>query len=130
LGIDRLLAGWDDENAFGVKTNWFGTARVRAGYSLGPALLYITGGAAALRVKNLYDNDTSNSLIFTRNETATGWTVGGGIEAALGGNWSAKTEYLYIDAGRQSVTEPDDGTHVFDNRFHVFRFGLNRKFGS
>ena len=130
LGIDRLLGGWNDGNAFGVKTDWYATARARAGYSTGPALLYVTGGAAFVRVKNLHDSDTSDALIASRSETATGWTVGGGIEAVLGGNWTAKTEYLYIDAGTQSVTEFDNGTHVFDNRFHVFRFGLNRKFGS
>jgi len=130
LGIDRLLRGWNDDNSFGVKTDWYGTVRGRAGYNTGSALVYVTAGGAFVRVRNIYDNDVSNESTTSHSKIAAGWTVGGGIEAALGGNWSAKTEYLYIDAGRQSVTEPDDGTHGFDNRFHVFRFGLNRKFGS
>jgi outer membrane immunogenic protein len=34
----------------------------------------------------------------------TGWTVGGGAEWALGGNWSAKFEYLYVDLGSFNTT--------------------------
>ena len=34
-----------------------------------------------------------------------GWTVGGGIEAMLARNWSAKAEYLYYDLGRTSYTD-------------------------
>ena len=33
------------------------------------------------------------------NDTKAGWTVGGGIEAALAGNWTAKVEYLHVDLG-------------------------------
>ncbi|OKO87412.1 hypothetical protein AC629_14415 [Bradyrhizobium sp. NAS80.1] len=45
----------------------------------------------------------------------------------LGGNWSAKAEYLYIDAGDASVSGADfnKGTAIFDNRFHVYRVGVN-----
>lgn len=128
LGIDRLLLNWNNDTGFGVKTDWYGTLRGRLGYSTGPALLYVTGGAAFLQVQN--SHEAVGVTVTSRSEWAAGWTLGGGIEASLGGNWSAKTEYLYIDAGNQTVSEPGDGTHVFDNRFHVFRFGLNRKFGS
>ena len=34
------------------------------------------------------------------NDFRTGWTAGGGIEAALAGNWTAKVEYLHVDLGR------------------------------
>ena len=64
---------------------------------------------------------------------AAGWTVGGGIEAVLVHNWTAKVEYLYIDAGHQDVFNSAlaGGTTMrFDNRFHVFRFGLNYQFAT
>jgi outer membrane immunogenic protein len=73
------------------------------------------------------------AAFFSSRSIATGWTVGAGIEAALAKNWSAKSEYLFVNAGSQNPFNPNfvDGgaTGHFDNRFHIFRFGLNRKFG-
>jgi outer membrane immunogenic protein len=122
LGIDRSFPEWPGGFVIGAKTDWYGTVRGRLGFSTGPALLYTTGGAAFVNVTNIADIGSSKKI-------ATGWTAGGGIEAALGGNWTAKTEYLYIDAGQRSILV-GASSNVFDNRFHVFRFGLNRKFGS
>ena len=33
-----------------------------------------------------------------------GWTWGSGLEAQLAGNWSLKTEYLYVDLGKVENT--------------------------
>ncbi len=69
---------------------------------------------------------------------STGWTVGGGLEYALGGGWSAKGEYLYFDTGedrnatifynygaqRSSLT-----AHSAGDTGHVVRFGVNYKWG-
>ena len=35
----------------------------------------------------------------SQSEWRNGWTIGGGIEAALNRNWSARVEYLYLDFG-------------------------------
>ena len=84
-----------------------------------------------MNVKNNADDATGAPA--SKSGTASGWTVGGGIETMLGGNWSAKAEYLYIDAGSQDVFNPDffggAMTTHFVNRFHVFRSGLNYRFG-
>lgn len=126
LGIDRNVGNWNGAN-FGVAADMYGTLRARVGRSVGQALLYTTAGAAVVRVKNTFN-------AFSERETATGWTYGGGIEAVLGNHWTAKVEYLLIDAGHQEVTDPNffaPGTTIrFDNRFHVFRFGVNKKFGT
>jgi hypothetical protein len=47
-------------------------------------------------------------------------------------HWTARIEHLYIDAGSQSVINPElAGAQIqFDNRFHLFRFGLNRQFNN
>ena len=37
-------------------------------------------------------------------DVKAGWTAGAGIEGALGGGWSAKLEYLYIDLGKLEQT--------------------------
>ena len=67
-----------------------------------------------------------------------GWTVGAGVEGAIGGGWTARLEYLYVDLGHVSgsflTTIPALGggaitsnysSHVTDN---VVRVGINYKF--
>jgi outer membrane immunogenic protein len=132
LGIDRYNKNFGSDFNFGVNTGWYATVRGRAGRNVGPALLYLTGGAAFVDVGNRF---TDNGGIYDNSESrvATGWTIGSGIEAALGGSWTAKTEYLYIDAGSQNVSSPatlGSPTTRFDNRFHIFRFGLSRHFAT
>jgi outer membrane immunogenic protein len=62
-----------------------------------------------------------------------GWTVGAGIEGAIGGNWTAKLEYLYVDLGRVSgsftlppTTVPSFSSRITDN---ILRVGVNYRFG-
>ena len=86
-----------------------------------------------MSVRNNFD-DVAEPVFVSKREIAIGWTVGGGIEAMLDRNWTAKTEYLFIDAGNQNVRNPSfspgGDTARFENQFHVFRFGLNYRFGS
>ena len=64
--------------------------------------------------------------------------IGGGTEVALDARWSARLEYLYIDAGKSKrtsvITIPAIATFPFDsnvsNRFHVIRAGLNYSFNA
>ncbi len=119
------------------KMPWFATARGRVGYALGPTLFYGTGGVAFTKVNSSYldyDHFTFASGNFSDNRT--GWAAGGGIESALAGNWTAKAEYLYLDFG---TLRHDDipniawgGTEGFTAQLHehVFRFGVNYRFGS
>jgi len=67
-----------------------------------------------------------------RSDTRAGWTFGGGTEAALDAHWSAKLEYLYIDAGKSQravrLSQLGFATSFnsdVSNRFHVIRAGLN-----
>ncbi|HEY6024920.1 MAG TPA: outer membrane beta-barrel protein, partial [Pseudolabrys sp.] len=70
------------------------------------------------------------------SETKTGWTFGAGAEAPLWGNWTAKTEYLYMDLGSTSLdlTNTIAGAGVVsrtlnsDIRAHIFRGGVNYHF--
>jgi len=116
---------------------WFGTARGRLGYSLGSTLLYATGGFAYGETRSSLDLVPPNrSYVFTHRQG--GWTVGGGIETPvnffglLGPNWTAKTEYLYVDLGRTNdVANPATGaafaTHTQE---HIFRGGINYHFNA
>ncbi len=122
------------------KIDWFGTARARVGLTSGPVLSYVTAGLAYGHVS------TSGSFVgfapppipFALDKTRGGFAVGGGVEASLGGNWTAKIEYLYIDLGQSNaLVETGPAAVIFGSpvtvsaqaRDHVFRGGLNYRLG-
>jgi outer membrane immunogenic protein len=106
---------------------WLGTVRGRLGYAHHRMLFYVTGGAAFARI------DHSIPVAETNRQTITGWTVGGGLEAILIGNLSAKIEYLFVDLG-ETVACPDSNAScpasgtLADNRLNIVRAGLNYRF--
>lgn len=114
--------------------DWFGTVRGRAGLATGPVFSYVTGGFAYGGVKT-----TSTTLIGpppavgSINETRTGWTVGSGVEASLGGNWTGKIEYLYVDLGTQNVPNVFSAfiplSTTSEIHEHIFRVGANYRIG-
>ena len=76
-----------------TKNNWLGTVRGRLGYAWDRVMPYVTGGLAVGDIE-------ANPLGFAGvNDTKVGWAAGGGVEAALTGNWTAKLEYLHVDLG-------------------------------
>jgi outer membrane immunogenic protein len=121
---------------YSEKLPWFGTVRGRVGVLANPNwLLYATGGLAYGEV-DTNTTLTAGALAVSNNfdTTRVGWTAGGGVEAFLTRNWSAKIEYLYVDLGSFSNTFTGLGvftpvalsTHVTDN---IVRAGLNYHFG-
>ncbi|WP_373301697.1 outer membrane protein, partial [Camelimonas fluminis] len=71
------------------------------------------------------------------DNTATGWTVGGGLEYAFTDNITAKIEGLYVslDRGNSDVYVPGAALASLyysggqkNNEFGVVRVGLNYKF--
>ena len=77
----------------------------------------------------------------TASDIHAGWTVGGGAEVAIGGGWTAKVEYLYVDlgtisdsfsstlfaAGGAANLASNLSSHVTDN---IVRVGLNYNFSA
>jgi outer membrane immunogenic protein len=112
------------------KLNWFGTTRARLGLANGPVLTYVTGGAAyggtETGLTTTFGGVTTSAVTST---TKTGWTWGTGVEAALGGNWTAKAEYLYLNLGSAAVVSPATGTFGAKNQEQIFRGGINYHFG-
>ena len=122
------------------KLEWFGTVRGRLGVLASPSwLLYVTGGLAFGEVQTdtvLTSINALGAIVATAgssSKTHAGWTIGGGIEGNLGGNWTAKAEYLYMDLGTfdTTVTVPaaligaNISSRVTDN---IFRVGINYHF--
>jgi outer membrane immunogenic protein len=104
---------------------WLSTVRGRAGYAFGGVLPYITGGLA------MGDIRAATPGFAGASSSNAGWTVGGGIEFALPGNWSAKAEYLHVDLGSFNCGAncnglPNDNVSLHDN---VVRAGVNYRFG-
>jgi outer membrane immunogenic protein len=110
---------------FGCKTSnsWLATVRGRVGYSYDRFLPYLTAGLA------VGDISAKTPGLAGLSETNLGWTVGGGVEVALMGNWSAKLEYLYVDLGEIKCGLAC-GAAANDVTFtsHLFRGGINYRF--
>jgi len=117
--------------AFNQKLDWFGTARGRVGLATGPVLTYVTGGFAYGNVKTTVTDLSNPALATTFGSTRTGWTLGSGVEAALGGNWTGKIEYLYVDLGTQNGAALLPNPYVYTSRIReqIIRVGLNYRIG-
>jgi outer membrane immunogenic protein len=101
-----------------IRNNWLSTVRGRLGYAFDRFMPYVAGGVAFGDIK------TSVAGIGDSNTTKTGWTVGGGLEAAIAGPWTAKVEYLYVDLG--SGNSPVGSSESF--KTNIMRAGINYRF--
>jgi outer membrane immunogenic protein len=77
-----------------TKTNYLGTVRGRLGFAADRVLLFATGGLAFANVQAGLTGPAITTPTYDSNNKL-GWTAGGGVEVALGDNWTAKVEYLY-----------------------------------
>jgi outer membrane immunogenic protein len=104
--------------------SWLSTVRGRVGYAFDRVLPYVTGGLAVGDIRASAPGFPGGST------TNAGWTLGGGVEVALPGNWTAKAEYLRVDLGGFNCTgcsaSPTDNVSLREN---VFRAGVNYHFG-
>ncbi len=130
-------------------TDWLLTARPRLGWTIDRLLLYVTAGIAASHseFKQTFSEPpfTPNPESVSVSRTTVGWTVGTGVEFALGRNWSTKAEYLYARFGGTDVVGRLGGADgqspalgsvdgaKFTNSLsplglHLFRVGVNYRF--
>ncbi|MGH6811695.1 MAG: outer membrane protein [Methylocella sp.] len=106
-----------------------GSIRGRLGVAFDRALLYATGGA---EFAGFNTSETGFPGFDQNSTTRTGWTVGGGIEYAVTGNWSIRAEYRYADFGHFADATPNTfGFGSFVNRHeteNAVRAGFSYKF--
>jgi opacity protein-like surface antigen len=124
---------------FAQRLPWLGTARLRVGYT--PAdrwLVYATGGAAFGEIKTdatVSVPGASTTSSFSQDQV--GWAAGAGVEAALGGGWTGKVEYLHVGLGSFSYSYTSTTTFPFRGSFSatshvtddIVRVGLNYRLG-
>lgn len=112
---------------------WFGTLRGRVGFAFDRVLVYGTGGVGYGTFESTQTLTTVlGSVTAVASNQRLAWVLGGGVEAALSRNWSARAEYLYIDTGKFTTTYSLAGLPIVseDCRMtnHVIRMGVNYRF--
>jgi len=128
FGLEADIAGTTiGESQFvGIGTihadlDWVSTLAPRFGYAFDRWLVYGKFGGAWAHASASFDSATVFLPSFSVNKTVSGWVFGVGTEYALRENWTAKIEYNMMDFG-------SDGPFS-DSKFHVFKAGLNYRFG-
>jgi outer membrane immunogenic protein len=129
-------------SAYDAKIDWFGTVRGRVGYGWDRFLIFATGGLAYGEVKIAgtatesgvsIGGPFSSTASFGGSKVNAGWTLGGGVEAALVDGWSVKAEYLYLDLGSLDTASAGpfgSETVTTHTRFtdNIVRVGVNYRF--
>jgi outer membrane immunogenic protein len=114
---------------------WLATARARIGVTpVDRWLVYATGGAALADVEASIANADGTIAFPGESHVRAGWTAGGGVEAAIIGNWSAKVEYLYVGLQNHAYFVPTPNDPTLTNRAggvplnnNIVRGGINYK---
>ncbi len=106
--------------------DWLGSLRLRTGFAMDRALIYATGGLAVGGVE--FESDVPGAEE-SNNETAWGWTIGGGLEYAMTDDLTARIEYRYTDLEDVEI-ENALGTASVENDFHAVRAGISWRFGN
>jgi outer membrane immunogenic protein len=119
-----------------------GTFAGRIGYAADRALLYVKGGGAWAHDKFSITDIPTGITYAHFDQTRLGWMLGGGVEYAVVGNWSAKVEYNYMDLGTERssnvLCNPNFGcvgpggsfNEDVAQRMHVVKAGINYRFGA
>jgi outer membrane immunogenic protein len=109
-------------------TNSYGfDAGARLGYLVAPSTLaYVLGGYGWQHFK--LDGSIPGGPAISASEDRSGYILGVGMETAVSGNWTLKTEYRYSDYGNDTIA---DGTALrIQPSTHTFHVGANYRFGA
>ena len=105
---------------------WFSTFRVRAGYTVGSVMPYVTGGAVWGQ-QRLQGFDSQTGYFDASNNFWT-YTFGGGVEGHITERWSAKLEYLWIGTPDTPLSTPATTSITERSIGNLVRVGLNYRF--
>lgn len=105
--------------------DWLSTVRGRLGFVHDDLLFFATGGLA---MGGLGAEVFGSGPGYDLDETAFGYTIGGGIEWAVADRMTVKAEYLYVDLANEDL---DVAVNGFDNvglETSLVRLGVNWRF--
>jgi outer membrane immunogenic protein len=125
-GVEADISGADVSGGNAAvqrfKTDIFGTARLRLGYTVDRAMFYGTGGLAWA--------DSNASLAGVSDSSANvGWALGAGIEYAFAPNWTAKIEYMHMAFGNDDYSITVPATRI-NNKIDTVKVGINYLFNT
>ena len=136
--------GGQNTGTWSSQYDWLFTARARAGFLVTPTwLVYATGGLAVTHVQDSFTctgrcgSALTGVITSSDSTTLAGGTVGGGIEAMLGQNWSARIEYLHAHfkdttpstTSTPVTVPPVPDLYSFRHNLDIVRLAINYKFG-
>lgn len=140
LGLEGDVA-WSGANGTAVcasnpaygcegRLDWMGTIKGRAGIAIDSVLLFASAGlAAGGTTANI--TPAAPAITNTYSGIMTGWTVGGGVEAAVTDSVTVKAEYQYVSlGGLQAPIATLGSTQAYNLSAinHVVKVGVNFHF--
>ena len=90
-------------------------------------MVYASGGWTQGRFKTSVDN-AAGINIFNDSSTQDAWRVGGGVEAALGGNWTARVDYTYANYSNYDVVLNSTNNIAVKPTSHQISLAVSRYF--
>ena len=139
LDPNGVVLGFPDTTT-SFDSDFYGALYGRAGLAFDRVLITVKGGAAFLNA----DASTVDPCIappsgcgtemlrMDGSKTMAGWTVGVGLEWALGNGWSLTADYAYLDFGSLDVSgvssAGDRYGQSLDVTANVVSIGVNRRF--
>jgi len=130
LDTSKVVGSAAPFTTYSAEANWMWTARLRAGYAVERALLYVTGGYAGASVDAKYSNPGAIGTPASSGATDQlhhGWVLGAGLEYAFTRNISMKGEYLYANLGEKPSFAAPYATKI-DPSISTVRMGVNYRF--
>jgi high affinity Mn2+ porin len=133
MGVGSYTLAADPSGAY------FGSFRARLGFAIDRTLFYVAGGVASggWRGASLLTlNGGGPGNPFTGGLSASSrmkYILGAGVEYALDANWSARAEYSFLNQSHNTeIFDNGSGFDYVHQRWaesHLFRFGVNYRFG-
>ena len=138
-----LFCGLDTQSRYTTDVEAMASAEALVGVALGRNRAYVTGGVATAKIANTFDlalvptqpGNLAYANSFAEEDWLYGYTVGAGVERALGDSFSVSLDYRYYDfedVTVRAIDPPNFGDNFMDydfsNRGHIATIGLHARF--
>jgi outer membrane immunogenic protein len=146
IAFGGAVAGFALTTTGGTEIDGLVSVAGRFGFAQDHWLVYLKLGAAWARLSHTFSfEQTFGAIVQTAtasgDTTRAGHLIGFGAEYAIGGNWSAKAEYNFVNFGEYTtgitgtqtlagVTTPFSDNIRFEQQLHLVKVGLNYRFGT